>query len=71
MLNLSVEFLKLLFLLIGLASLASLLAGLYKPWIVLWWEDVQNRKKVIAVYGTILLITAVVYWSLELLHIIT
>jgi hypothetical protein len=65
-----VEFLKLLFVLIALASLISLLLGLYKPWIVLWWEDVQTRKKVFKVYGTILLITLIVFWALELLKII-
>jgi len=25
--------------------------GLFKPWIVLWWEDIQNRLKVIKIYG--------------------
>jgi hypothetical protein len=71
MLNLQVEFLKLLFALIALVSLIFLLSGLYKPWIVLWWEDVQTRKKVIKVYGTILVITLLVFWVLEILKIIT
>lgn len=29
-----------------------MLIGLYKPWMMLWWEDTQNRKKVIRLYGT-------------------
>lgn len=32
-------------------SLIFLLFGLFKPWVMLWWEDRQNRKKVIKVYG--------------------
>ncbi|HNP18374.1 MAG TPA: hypothetical protein PKL31_08080 [Fulvivirga sp.] len=32
-------------------SLCFLVIGLYRPWVMLWWEDRQNRKKVIKVYG--------------------
>lgn len=60
------EFLGLLFLLIALAALISLLTGLFKPWIVLWWEDVQNRKKVIRLYGSILLTALIFFWLTEL-----
>lgn len=55
------EFARLLVVLILLVSIAILFLGLYKPWIVLWWEDVQNRRKVIKVYGTIILISFAVY----------
>jgi len=34
-----------------LMSTLLLVVGLYKPWWVLWWEDTQNRLKVIKVYG--------------------
>ena len=43
-------------------SLLLLLFGLYKPWMMLWWEDVQNRRKVIRLYGTIMLVSYGLYW---------
>lgn len=43
-------------------SLLFLVLGLYKPWVMLWWEDVQNRRKVIKLYGSISGITYVAYW---------
>ncbi len=45
-----------LFLYTAIASTVFLAIGLYKPWIMLWWEDVQNRRKVIRLYGTISLL---------------
>jgi len=42
---------RLLLLFLALASTLFLVIGLYKPWVMLWWEDVQNRKKVILIYG--------------------
>jgi len=33
-----------------------LMIGLYRPWIVLWWLDHQNRLKVIRYYGAAALI---------------
>jgi len=33
------------------------LAGLYKPWWVLWWMSHQNRKKVLQLYGIPFLVT--------------
>ncbi|HEX5170253.1 MAG TPA: hypothetical protein VFW11_13840 [Cyclobacteriaceae bacterium] len=44
-----------------------LLIGFYKPWIVLWWEDTQNRKKVIRLYGSIAIVSIVLYFLLELI----
>jgi hypothetical protein len=46
------------------ASLIFLAIGLFRPWAMLWWEDVQNRRKVIKVYGTVALICYAVYWIL-------
>jgi hypothetical protein len=46
------EHVRLLFLFLGLALTLCLFLGLYRPWWVLWWEDTQNRKKVITLYGT-------------------
>jgi hypothetical protein len=44
-----------------------MLLGLYQPRIVLWWEDVQNRRKVLRVYGTVALATFILYLLLGLL----
>ncbi|MCW5910567.1 MAG: hypothetical protein KIT62_05805 [Cyclobacteriaceae bacterium] len=55
---------RLLILLITLTSFLFLIMGLIKPWIMLWWEDVQNRKKVIKLYGTATLIFLVLYFVL-------
>ncbi|MBX2968968.1 MAG: hypothetical protein KF803_06335 [Cyclobacteriaceae bacterium] len=58
----------LFFLLMSLASLMFMVAGLFKPWLLLWWEDVQNRRKVIKVYGSVALLSYVVYLSLLLVN---
>ena len=50
---------------ICLVSFCLLLLGFYRPWVVLWWEDIQNRKKVIRVYGSIALITFLIYLVLH------
>lgn len=52
---------RLFFLLMSLASLLFMVMGLFKPWILLWWEDVQNRRKVIKVYGSVALFSFIVY----------
>jgi hypothetical protein len=57
------EFTERLFLYMSLTALLFLVVGLFKPWIMLWWEDVQNRKKVILVYGTAALISYALYWG--------
>ncbi len=50
-------------------SLICLIFGMYKPWVVLWWRDVQNRRGVIGLYGTIALITFLFYQILRNLEI--
>jgi hypothetical protein len=45
-------YVRLLILLISLTSFLFMMVGLVKPWMMLWWEDVQNRRKVIKLYGT-------------------
>jgi len=52
-----------LFLWLGYFFFFLLIVGLYKPWYMLWWEDVQNRKRVIYLYGSITL-------GLFLLHLL-
>lgn len=65
MLLLAMYYVRLLFLLIAGTAMFFLLIGLYKPWVMLWWEDVQNRKKVIKVYGAIAVVTYATYWILH------
>ncbi len=59
------HYVRLLILYLGLTSSLFLLLGLYKPWAMLWWEDTQNRKKVIQVYGTLTLFFFVVHYILK------
>jgi hypothetical protein len=56
------ENLRLMFLLLSASSALFLVIGLFKPWVMLWWEDVQNRKKIILVYGSISLFFLLAYW---------
>lgn len=50
-------FVQQLLLYIAVTALLFLLLGLYKPWLMLWWEDVQNRRRVIKLYGTIAIVS--------------
>ncbi|HEX6227569.1 MAG TPA: hypothetical protein VFZ52_24295 [Chryseolinea sp.] len=52
----------------GIIGLILLTAGLYKPWIMLWWRERQNRRQVIKLYGTIALISFVIYTTLRLVR---
>jgi hypothetical protein len=56
------ENLRLLFLLLAISASLFLVIGLFKPWVMLWWEDVQNRKKIILVYGSISLFFMLAYF---------
>jgi hypothetical protein len=62
------EFIYKLPLYISVTAVLFLLFGLYKPWIMLWWEDVQNRRKVIRLYGSIAVASYVLYWFLFLIQ---
>lgn len=42
-----------------------IMIGLYKPWVMLWWEDTQNRLKVINIYGTAGLLFFILYLVLS------
>jgi len=59
---------KLLILLVSLTAFLFLMIGLIKPWVMLWWEDVQNRKKVIKLYGTVALLFYVIYLLLDVIE---
>jgi hypothetical protein len=61
---LSVYYVRLLLYYLSLTSLAFLLLGLWRPWVMLWWEDTQNRRKVIKVYGLLAAVFYAAYWIL-------
>ncbi len=58
-------YVRLLILLLSLTSFLFMVLGLIKPWMMLWWEDVQNRRKVIKLYGTSGLFFLMVYVILQ------
>jgi hypothetical protein len=57
----------LFFLFLTITSLGLLVAGLFRPWAVLWWEDSQNRRKVFKVYGTMTLL-AFITWLVLVIY---
>lgn len=61
------EFLQQLLLYVSFTGFGFLLMGLYKPWVMLWWEDVQNRRKVIKVYGTVTVVALVLHLGMNLI----
>lgn len=56
---------KLLVLFLTLACILFLLIGLFRPWAMLWWEDVQNRAKVIKSYGLLTIVFGIIYKALD------
>ena len=61
------EFIQQLFLFVSFTAIIFLIIGLYKPWTMLWWEDVQNRRKVIKLYGTVAVVSLAIYFGFFLL----
>jgi hypothetical protein len=59
------EFAHKLLLYISITALVFLLIGLYKPWVMLWWEDVQNRRKVFRLYGSIAALAYLAYFLID------
>jgi hypothetical protein len=58
------EFTRTVVLYFAVTAALLLAVGLYKPWIVLWWEDRQNRLKVIKLYGTLIVLSMMAYFIL-------
>jgi hypothetical protein len=56
------EMLQTMFLYLSIFSIAFLFIGLYKPWMMLWWQAVQNRRRVIKLYGGVALVSYALYW---------
>jgi len=50
---------------VSMLSFVFMAIGLYKPWLMLWWEDTQNRRKIIRVYGTSALFFLLIHLVLE------
>ncbi len=50
-------------LMMGLALVSGILlvAGLFSPVLVLWWMDYQNRLRVLRIYGSIFLISLLIW----------
>lgn len=61
------ELTKQVFLYLSLAAVGCMGIGLFRPWVMLWWEDIQNRKKVIQLYGTVALVTFAIHTILSLI----
>ena len=61
-----VDNVQLLILILGITCFVFMILGLIRPWAMLWWEDVQNRKKVIVVYGSLTLFFVLFYYGLKI-----
>lgn len=55
------EFIRMLILLLLAFSLFMLIAGIFKPTFAVWWEDVQNRRRVFKIYGKAVLLLTLIY----------
>jgi len=42
-------------------SLVLMMIGFYKPYLIVWWEDIQNRRKVLKVYGGSTVLFFIIY----------
>jgi hypothetical protein len=38
-----------------------MVVGFFRPWVALWWEPVQTRRKVIKLYGTVCVVAVILY----------
>jgi hypothetical protein len=59
------EFAVKLLLYVSITAFAFMILGLFFPWAMLWWEDIQNRRKVIKLYGSIALGAYLLFWSVK------
>ena len=60
-----IAYIRILCFYLSLAGVFFLMIGLWRPWVMLWWEDVSNRRKVIKVYGTIAIFFYLLYIVLK------
>ncbi|CAN5173065.1 hypothetical protein BH09BAC3_BH09BAC3_00140 [soil metagenome] len=61
-------YLELFILLLTLTCVLFLIIGLAKPWAMLWWEDTQNRSKVLKTYGSLSVVFFIVYHTLRFFY---
>ena len=61
------HYVELLILFLTITCVLFMVIGLIKLWAMLWWEDVQNRSKVIKVYGTLAIVFGLVYYGMKFL----
>jgi hypothetical protein len=61
------EFIQRIFLYVSVTAFLGLIVGLFRPWIMLWWEDTQTRKKIFQLYGTVAAVTFIIYRILLLI----
>ncbi len=61
-------YLELFILLLTLTCVLFLIIGLAKPWAMLWWEDTQNRSKVLKTYGSLSVVFFIVYNTLRFFY---
>jgi hypothetical protein len=61
-------YVRLLILFLTITCVLFMVIGLIKPWAMLWWEDVQNRSKVLKVYGSLAIIFGIVYYGMKYLN---
>ena len=55
---------KLLVLFLTITCVLFMVIGLFRPWAMLWWEDVQNRSKVLKSYGSLAILFGLTYFAL-------
>jgi hypothetical protein len=52
---------KVFFLITGIVASLMLVAGLFRPYALLWWKAVQTRRGVIRIYGLAMAISFIIY----------
>lgn len=60
------KYIELFVLLLVATSILFLIIGLFRPWAMLWWEDQQNRMKVIKAYGSLTLVFGLIYIGIKI-----
>ncbi len=60
------RYVELFVILLIATSVLFLIIGLFRPWAMLWWEDEQNRMKVIKAYGSLTILFSLVYAGMKI-----
>ena len=59
------QYVEVLILFLVITCVLFLIIGLIKPWAMLWWEDTQNRIKVIRAYGSLAILFGIAYYLIR------